>query len=149
LHELLQHSELYLRRCGELPRVLYVLSIIATCGACSLSVLPKDCGTSIANDGTRSSQTECSAVCSGNRSEFCGGPNRLDVYNYTGTHLPSTAFRPVNGGDGRDRLPVYTSSGSMMARAVPTVQTTNLPGNWQYSRCLAYVFFAFLFTCNN
>lgn len=24
-------------------------------------------------------------------------------------------------------------------RAVPTVQTTNLPGNWQYSRCLAYV----------
>jgi hypothetical protein len=33
-----------------------------------------------------------------------------------------------------------------MARAAPTVQTTGLPGNWQYSRCLAYVFFTFL--CN-
>jgi hypothetical protein len=31
-----------------------------------------------------------------------------------------------------------------LPRAVPTVQTTNLPGNWQYSRCLAYVFFAFI-----
>ena len=34
-------------------------------------------------------------------------------------------------------------------RAVPTVQTTDLPGDWQYSRCLAYVFFASLCTCNS
>ena len=33
-------------------------------------------------------------------------------------------------------------------RAVPTVQTTDLPGNWQYSRCLAYVFFASLCICS-
>ena len=35
-----------------------------------------------------------------------------------------------------------------LPRAVPTVQATSLPGNWQYSQCLAYVFFAFLCTCN-
>jgi hypothetical protein len=33
-------------------------------------------------------------------------------------------------------------------RAVPTVQTTGLPGNWQYSGCLVYVFLAFLCTFN-
>ncbi|KAF8500811.1 copper radical oxidase [Russula emetica] len=43
----------------------------------------------------------------------------------------------VDGGDGKDRISVYTSSSSVMARAVPTVQTTSLPGNWQYSQCLA------------
>jgi hypothetical protein len=122
--------------------------IIPTCDAYPLTVLPKDCGTAIANDGTPTSQTDCSAVCSGNSAESCGGPNRLNVYNYTGTDLPSIASLPVDGGDGQDRLSVYTSSGSVMARAVPTVQTTNLPGNWQYSRCLVYVFFAFLCTCN-
>jgi hypothetical protein len=47
-----------------------------------------------------------------NPSEACGGPNRLSVY---GSTSPVTVF------------------------AVPTVQTTNLPGKWQYSRCLAYV----------
>jgi hypothetical protein len=54
----------------------------------------------------------------------------------------------VDGGDGQDRLSVNTSSSSVMARAVPTVQTTSLSGNWQYSQCLAYVFLAFLCTCN-
>jgi hypothetical protein len=42
------------------------------------------------------------------------------------------------------RLPLYNSTSSVTARAVPTVQTTVLPGNWQYSRCLVYVYFAFL-----
>jgi hypothetical protein len=48
-----------------------------------------------------------------NSSEACGGPSRLSVYsNSPITPLP-----------------------------VPAAQTTNLPGNWQYSRCLAYVAF--------
>ena len=45
-------------------------------------------------------------------SEACGGPNRLSV---------------------------YTNSSSVTVYPVPTPQTTNLPGNWQYSRCLACV----------
>jgi len=47
-------------------------------------------------------------------SEACGGPNRLSV---------------------------YTATGTVTALPVPTVQTTNLPGNWQYSECLAYVLY--------
>ena len=63
--------------------------------------------------------------CAGNGSEFCGGRDRINLFNYTGTNQGNT------------------STGS------PTVQTTNLPGSWQYSRCLAYVFLAFLSTRNH
>jgi hypothetical protein len=49
---------------------------------------------------------------------------------------------------GRDRLSVYTSTGSVTVYPIPTVLTTDLPGNWKYSRCLAYVYFAFLNLCN-
>jgi hypothetical protein len=42
------------------------------------------------------------------------------------------------------RLSFYKNSESVTARADPTVQTTDLPGNWQYSLCFAYVYFTFL-----
>ena len=41
---------------------------------------------------------------------------------------------------GPSRLSVYTSTGSVTAYPIPTVQTIDLPGNWQYSRCLACVY---------
>ena len=49
-------------------------------------------------------------------SESCGGPNRLSVHTSKG----SKSMTPT-------------------ALAAPTVQTTNLPGKWEYSRCLAWV----------
>ncbi|KAI0294118.1 galactose oxidase [Multifurca ochricompacta] len=193
------------------------------------------CSTAIANGGAPTPPGDCSMTCNGNSSEFCGGPNRLNVYNYTGTDLPP--INPGGGGGGGgggspvfpvlsglptgwaynacwvdnahgrvfqnelpdnqnltvescvascagqnftlaglefgvqcfcgnnlvegavtapnsdcnmgcggnkteacggpNRLSVYTSTGSVTAFPVPTVQTTNLPGSWQYSRCLA------------
>ena len=48
---------------------------------------------------------------------------------------------PSEACGGPDRLSVYTATGTVTALPVPTVQTTNLPGNWQYSECLAYVLF--------
>jgi hypothetical protein len=63
-------------------------------------------------------------LCAGNGAEFCGGRDRLNLYNYTGTNLGN-------------------------ASVTTTVQTTNLPGNWQYSRCLAYVYLAFISTRNH
>src|SRR5260370_36942048 len=55
----------------------------------------QDCGTTIANGGAPTPPSDCSMVCSGNSSEFCGGPYRLTVYNNTGTVLPSRG----RGGD--------------------------------------------------
>lgn len=54
-------------------------------------------------------------VCAGNSSEYCGGPNRLSLYNYTQT-LPTS---PGTGG------------GSSTVFAVKT----GLSGNWTYEGC--------------
>ena len=37
------------------------------------------CGLDFSNGGAPTPLTDCSMVCAGNSSEFCGGPNRLNV----------------------------------------------------------------------
>lgn len=59
-------------------------------------------------------------VCTGNNAEFCGGPNRLNVYNYTGTDLP-----PTNGGGG--------GGGGSAASVFPVL--SGLPTGWAYNAC--------------
>ena len=71
------------------------------------------CGTSIQAGGAPASATDCNMLCSGNSTEYCGGPNRLTLYNYTGT--PSTTPPPTRT-DGLSPV-------------------TGLPGNWTYNGC--------------
>ena len=79
--------------------MLYVPSIATNFSACPFTVLLKDCSTAFANGGAPTPAGDCSMVCSGNSSEFCGGPGRLNAYNYTGTNLPSPGTTtPVNVG---------------------------------------------------
>jgi hypothetical protein len=78
--------------------------------------VPKDCSAAIANGGAPTASGDCSMVCSGNSSEFCGGPNRLNVYNYTGTDLPP---RDRGGDDGSPVFPVLS----------------NLQMGWSYNAC--------------
>ena len=47
------------------------------------------CGDTINNgsvlvDGSTPAQTQCDMTCSGNASEYCGGPDRLNMYRYSG-----------------------------------------------------------------
>ena len=105
-------------RSGIWPRVPYVISIASIC--CPLTVLPEDCGNAINSIAAPKPLADCSMLCTGNGSEFCGGQNRLNLYKYT----PKVSVAPA-------------------------VQTINLPGNWQYSRCLAYVYLTFLSTRNH
>lgn len=58
-------------------------------------------------------------VCAGNSSEYCGGPNRLSLYNYTQT-LPSLSTGAGGGGS-------TTSSVSPV--------TSGLQGTWRYEGC--------------
>lgn len=67
------------------------------------------CGSSIEAGGAPAPASDCNMQCTGNSSEYCGGPNRLNFYNYTGTP-PTTSATGVN--------PV-----------------TGLPGNWTYNGC--------------
>jgi hypothetical protein len=64
--------------------------------------------------------------CNGNASEFCGGPNRLNVYNYTGTDLPPITA-PVGGGGG---------GGGGGAPVFPVED--GLPKGWAYNACWVY-----------
>ena len=63
-------------------------------------------------------------VCAGDSSQFCGGPNRLTVYNYTGTDLPPISNPPGGGGGGGQ--PVFPV-------------TEDLPEDWAYVACYVYV----------
>lgn len=60
-------------------------------------------------------------ICAGNSTEFCGGPNRLSMYNFTGTNLP-----PLNAGGGG-------GGGGGAVTVFPV--TSGLPSPWSYSGC--------------
>ncbi|KAJ3775846.1 hypothetical protein FB446DRAFT_723514 [Lentinula raphanica] len=66
------------------------------------------------------SLTKYFQVCSGNASEFCGGPNRLNMYNYTGDNLPPIST--PGGGGGGEGAPVFPV-------------TSGLPTPWKYVAC--------------
>ncbi|KIP07197.1 hypothetical protein PHLGIDRAFT_513029 [Phlebiopsis gigantea 11061_1 CR5-6] len=76
------------------------------------------CGLDFAAGSGPTPLADCDMPCAGNSSEFCGGPNRLNVYNFTGTlpHGPT----PVGGGGGG--VPVFPV-------------TSGLPTPWEYAAC--------------
>jgi hypothetical protein len=65
------------------------------------------------------------------------------VFLQSSSHDCSTTSQFVNADASNilrrgSRRPLgFNSKNSVNTRAVPTVQTTGLPGSWQYSRCLA------------
>ncbi|OBZ73298.1 putative fungistatic metabolite [Grifola frondosa] len=79
------------------------------------------CDTVFENGGAPTPLTDCNMPCAGNGSEFCGGANRLNVYNFTGTlsHGPEP---PAGGGGGNPTNPV-----------APV--TSGLPAGWTYNAC--------------
>ena len=71
------------------------------------------CGNTIGGTGALAAAADCNMPCTGDDTESCGGPNRLSLYNYTGTVTPPTTPTDPTG-----LSPV-----------------TNLPGNWTYDGC--------------
>ncbi|KIP01604.1 hypothetical protein PHLGIDRAFT_38239 [Phlebiopsis gigantea 11061_1 CR5-6] len=93
---------------------LTIESCIASCAAQGFSVAGAEfavqcfCGNELVNGAVTAPDSDCNQACGGSATEACGGPNRLSVY----------------------------STGTITALPVPTVQTTGLPGAWQYVGCL-------------
>ncbi|KAF9484627.1 copper radical oxidase [Pholiota conissans] len=85
------------------------------------------CGTAVANGGAPAAAGDCNMVCQGNSSEFCGGPNRLNVYNYTGTDLVG------GGGGGGGTGGGGGGGGTTVAGVVPVL--SGLPTGWAYNSC--------------
>ncbi|MCJ1398945.1 hypothetical protein MMC11_002146 [Xylographa trunciseda] len=81
------------------------------------------CGNAIANNGPAPDGfTGCNMLCNGNSSEYCGGPNRLDLYQSGGTPPPGNPTPPASP---------TTSS----AVATGTGSATGLPAGWSYQGC--------------
>jgi hypothetical protein len=75
--------------------VLYVLSIGSRFGICPFTLVFIDCGNIVSNGGAPAPASDCSMACSGNSSEICGGPNRLNVYNNTASSPPPPSTTPI------------------------------------------------------
>ncbi|KAE9389021.1 galactose oxidase [Gymnopus androsaceus JB14] len=79
------------------------------------------CASSILN-GAPIPAADCNMVCSGNATEFCGGPDALNMYNYTGNNLPPISNPGGGGGGAPTGAPVFPV-------------TSGLPKNWAYVSC--------------
>jgi len=87
--------------------------------------ISSDCASAISNGGAPAAATDCNMVCQGNSSEFCGGPNRLNLYNYTGTDLPVVPGAGAGAGGG--------GNGGTAVGVFPVL--TGLPTGWAYNAC--------------
>ncbi|KAL4076636.1 glyoxal oxidase [Scleroderma yunnanense] len=76
------------------------------------------CGATLDYGSVPTAASDCDMTCAGNSSEYCGGPNRLNLYNYTGTLTTSST-----GGGGNE-----LTSG-------PAPVKSGLAGNWTYGGC--------------
>ncbi|KAF7290351.1 hypothetical protein HMN09_01293100 [Mycena chlorophos] len=83
------------------------------------------CGTAIYEFAGTIPVTDCNMLCDGDVSEFCGGPNALSMYNYTGTDRPTGPPIGVGGGGGG-------GGGGAPSDVFPV---TDLPAPWEYIGC--------------
>jgi hypothetical protein len=79
-----------------------------------------DCGNAISNGGAPAT-SGCDMVCNGNSTEYCGGPNRLNLYGREGTGTTALS----------SSTPTATTSASSSAVAT----ATGLPEGWSSKGC--------------
>ncbi|PQE05807.1 WSC domain-containing protein [Rutstroemia sp. NJR-2017a BVV2] len=81
------------------------------------------CGNSLSNGGVLAPEgiSGCSTLCSGNSSEYCGGTNRLDIYNYNNAAITS------------DPMATSTANPSASPTVPPSIQQTI--GAYNYYGC--------------
>jgi hypothetical protein len=95
-------------------QTLTIESCAATCAAAGYTIAGMEfstqcfCDNFIHNGAGTTPESDCSMTCSGDKTEKCGGPNRLSVYGVA----------PIKV------LPI------------PKPQNTSLPGSWKYVGCL-------------
>ena len=114
------------------------------------------CGNTFSNGGgpAPDGASGCNMVCAGNSSEYCGGPNRLDVYKLGATPTSQSAApastssaAPANGGGttsiGNNQNPTQASDGptKLTTPAQPSLTVvqsaaaTGLPKGWSAKGC--------------
>ena len=89
------------------------------------------CGNAIANNGPAPDGfTGCNMLCNGNSSEYCGGPNRLDMYTLGAVAATSTTTTTTSA----TTTPPASSTASSTV-STGTGSATGLPSGWSYQGC--------------
>jgi hypothetical protein len=116
-------------------------------------IINSGCGNQIVNGGTPAVLSSCSQLCNGNFSEYCGGPNLLDVYNFnstgtspTGTSATVTATTTVPPSSVPTVGPYFyygcqTEGNNTRALAAKSTATDTMTIEYCESFCLGYTYF--------
>jgi hypothetical protein len=75
------------------------------------------CGNTLHATSTNASLDDCSMPCSGNPAQYCGGPNRIELYETD------------------DVVPVATTTTASSPSAEPT-QPATVEGGWTFYKCM-------------
>lgn len=85
--------------------------------------------------GSSANQTGCTMPCAGNATQICGGPNRLSVYNYTGTPQLTPSHAEVVGEYGFEGCFTEPASGGRALSGFSFVNGTALSAQLCVARC--------------
>lgn len=98
------------------------------------------CDSAIRNGGATATDgyAQCTMTCNGNATEQCGGPNRLNIFQYTSPSTSTTVASIVTS----TTVVVSTTTSGVLSTTVPSTTTTSattsatgLPGGWTYQGC--------------
>lgn len=111
----------------------YILAGVEYSGECY-------CDSTIRNGGATATDgyAQCTMTCNGNATEKCGGPNRLNLYQYTSPSTSTTAASIVTS---TTAVVSTTTSGTLGTTVTSTTTTsattsaTGLPSGWAYRGC--------------
>lgn len=111
----------------------YILAGVEYSGECY-------CDSKLRNGGATATDgyAQCTMTCNGNASERCGGPNRLNIYQYTSPSISTTAASTTVS---TTTIASTTKSGdpsTTVASKTTTSSTTSasgLPSGWSYRGC--------------
>ncbi|WPH02215.1 Hypothetical protein R9X50_00507000 [Acrodontium crateriforme] len=95
------------------------------------------CGNAVVNGGV-SVTSGCNMVCNGNGSEYCGGPNRLNVYTLGTVSSSSSSSAAASSTAAASTSSVAASSSSSSAAASSSsaaASPSGLPTGWSYKGC--------------
>lgn len=86
------------------------------------------CGNTLQAGSVTAPATDCTTACTGDQNQKCGGPNRLDVFKYTGGGTGPTTTTTTKATT-TSAPPVTTTTSKS------TVTATGVPTGWNYKGC--------------
>ncbi|KAK9426512.1 putative WSC domain-containing protein [Seiridium unicorne] len=98
------------------------------------------CGNTLDAQSTKAADGDCNMVCAGNKYEYCGGSNRMELYSLEASSAPTsalvTAVSSTSSAATSSKLSTSTSTSSQTSTTVASASSTH-SGTSQTSNSLA------------